>query len=85
MSNTWDENGAMVPLDVILQGILYNEGDYDAQGNAAYYGSVLIQGNVHGNGTPDVWFDETLIKGTWAPPRMPRVIVFSEQTDEMGQ
>lgn len=84
-SNAWDENGAMVPLDVILQGILYNEGDYDSQGNATYYGSVLIQGNVGGTGTPDVWFDETLIKGTWAPPRMPRVVVFSEQTDEIGQ
>jgi hypothetical protein len=84
-SNAWDENGAMVPIDVILQGILYNEGGYDSQGNSAYYGSVLIQGNVTGTGTPDVWFDETLIKGTWAPPRMPRVIVFSEQTDELGQ
>ena len=44
---------------------------------------VLIQDDViKGNGTVDVWFDEKLIKGSWAPPNMPRVIVFNEQTDE---
>jgi len=85
-SNGYDMDGAMVPLDVILYGVLYNEGQYDAAGNAAYYGSVLIQDNiVKGNGTADVWFDEKLIKGTWAPANMPRVIVFNEQTDEIGQ
>jgi hypothetical protein len=27
----------------------------------------------------------TAIKGSWAPPNMPRVIVFNEQTDEEQQ
>jgi hypothetical protein len=82
-SNSYDLDGAMVDLDVILYGIIYNEGEYDAAGNAAYYGSVLIQEDVvKGNGTADVWFDEKLIKGSWAPPNMPRVMVFSEQMDE---
>ena len=84
-SNAFDVDGAMVPLDVILDGVLYNEGDYSSQGNAAYYGSLLIQGTVSGTGTPDIWFDEKLLKGTWAPPGMPRVMVFSEQTDEISQ
>jgi hypothetical protein len=84
-SNGLDVDGAMVPLDVILDGVLYNEGDYDSQGNCAYYGSLLIQGTVGGTGTPDIWFDEKLLKGTWAPPGMPRVMVFSEQTDEISQ
>ncbi|MDP9360153.1 MAG: hypothetical protein M3P29_01745, partial [Acidobacteriota bacterium] len=85
-SNGYDLDGAMVPLDVILYGVLYNEGQYDAEGNAVYYGSVLIQDNiVKGNGTADVWFDEKLIKGSWAPGNMPRVIVFNEQTDEESQ
>jgi hypothetical protein len=86
-SNAYDVDGAVVPLDVILYGILYNEGAYNAQGNAAYYGSVLIQDQIgnNNNGTADVWFDEMLIKGTWAPPNMPRVIVFNEQTDEQQQ
>ncbi len=82
-SNLYDADGAMVDLDVVLYGVLYNEGQYDAEGNAAYYGSVLIQDTiVKGNGTADVWFDEKLIKGSWSPPNMPRVMVFSELTDD---
>lgn len=82
-SNSYDLDGARVDLNVILYGVLYNEGQYNAAGDAAYYGSVLIQNNiVSGNGTADVWFDEKLIKGSWAPANMPRVIVFNEQTDE---
>jgi hypothetical protein len=84
-SNAFDVDGAIVPLDTILQGILYNEGDYGSQGNATYYGSLLIQGVVSGTGTPDIWFDESLVKGTWAPPNMPRVMIFSEQSDEVQQ
>ncbi len=81
-SNAYDLDGSQVPIDVILDGIFYNEGGYDTQGNTAYYGSLLINGVVTGTGTPDIWFDEKLIKGTWAPPNMPRVIVYNEQTDE---
>jgi hypothetical protein len=84
-TNAYDLDGALVPLDAILYGILFNEGNYDSQGNAVYYGSVLIQGVVGGTGTPDIYFDEKLIKGTWAPPNMPRVVVFNEQTDESQQ
>lgn len=84
-SNAYDLDGAQVPIDVILSGIFYNEGDYASTGNVAYYGSLLIQGNVSGSGTPDIWFDEKLIKGTWAPPNFPRVIVYNEQTDEEQQ
>jgi len=84
-TNAYDLDGAIVPIDVILYGILYNEGDFGSQGNSAYYGSVLIQGTVSGTGTPDIWFDEKLIKGSWAPPNMPRVIVYNEQTDEEQQ
>jgi hypothetical protein len=81
-SNAFDLDGAVVDIDVILDGVLYNEGDYDSQGNAAYYGSLLINGSVSGTGTPDIWFDEKLLKGSWAPPGMPRVMIFSMQTDE---
>jgi hypothetical protein len=85
-TNSYDLDGAMVPMDIMLRGILYNEGNYNTTGNAWYYGSVLIQDDiVKGNGTADVWFDEKLLKGSWAPPGMPRVMVFSEQTDEISQ
>ena len=85
VSNNYDVDGAIVTLPLILYGILYNEGQYGGQGNVDYFGSVLIQDIVAATGTADVWFDEKLIKGSWAPPRMPRVIVFSEQTDEQQQ
>jgi hypothetical protein len=85
-TNGYDLDGARVDLNVILYGVLYNEGQYNAEGNASYYGSVLIQDNItKGTGTADVWFDEKLIKGSWAPANMPRVIVFNEQTDEESQ
>ena len=85
-SNNYDVDGALVgDLNLILYGILYDEGQYGGQGNVDYFGSVLIQDIVGATGTADVWFDEKLIKGTWAPPKMPRVIVFSEQTDEVQQ
>lgn len=88
-SNSYDVDGPLVPIGVILYGILYNEGGYDAAGNAWYYGSLLIHDEIGGqggaNGTANVWFDEKLIKGSWAPPNMPRVIVFNETTDETGQ
>jgi hypothetical protein len=85
-SNSYDADGGVVTdMDTLLDGVLYNEGNYDSQGNADYFGSLLIQGTVSGNGTPDVWFDEKLLRGTWAPPGMPRVMIFSEQTDELSQ
>jgi hypothetical protein len=86
ISNGYDIDGAVVPLDVILYGILYDEGQWGSEGNAWFYGSVLVQDDINlSSGTADVWFDEKLLKGTWAPPKMPRVIVFSEQTDEQQQ
>ena len=86
ITNGYDVDGAVVPLGVILYGILYNEGQWGSEGNAWFYGSILIQDNINlSSGTADVWFDEKLLKGTWAPPKMPRVIVFNEQTDEQQQ
>ena len=85
-SDAYDVDGAVVPLDVILDGILYNEGQWGSEGNAWFFGSILIRDTINlSSGTADVWFDEKLLKGTWAPPGMPRVIVFSEQTDEQTQ
>jgi hypothetical protein len=86
ISNSYDVDGAVVPLDVILYGILYDEGQWGSEGNAWFFGSVLVQDTINlSSGTADVWFDEKLLKGTWAPPKMPRVIVFNEQTDEQQQ
>jgi len=81
-SNGYDDVGAAVPIDADLDGVLYNEGRYNPRGNARIYGSLLFKGSVVGLGTPFVYFDEKLLKGTYAPAGFPRVIIFNEQTDE---
>ncbi|HVR39505.1 MAG TPA: hypothetical protein VMU84_10455, partial [Thermoanaerobaculia bacterium] len=82
-SNGYDRDGALVNLPALLNGVLYNEGTYSSQGNVDYFGSLLIRQETGATGNAQVWFDEKLIKGNWAPPGMPRVIIYNEQTDEM--
>jgi hypothetical protein len=81
-SNGYDRDGALVDLPAILNGVLYNEGTYSSQGNVDYFGSVLIRGNADATGNAQIWFDEKLVKDNWAPPGMPRVIIYSSMTDE---
>ncbi|MDQ3283134.1 MAG: hypothetical protein M3Q69_17170, partial [Acidobacteriota bacterium] len=81
-SNGFDRDGALVNLPATLNGVMYNEGRYQSQGNVDYFGSVLIRGNTGATGNAQVWFDEKLIKDNWAPAGMPRVIVYSSMTDE---
>jgi hypothetical protein len=85
-SNSYDIDGPLAQLGKggpMLQGVLYNEGNYSAQGNACYYGSLLINGPVTGTGTPTVYFDESLIKGDFKKkfPNFPRVYVSSYTTE----
>lgn len=87
-SNIYDKDGGLMTIDktdgINLDGVLYNEGKYYAQGNAIYYGSVLARGAVTGtSGTADVWFDERLVKGDWQRrfKQMPRVVITSHETD----
>lgn len=82
-SNAYDVDGALVRLDPLLWGALYNEGEYDSQGNARYYGSLLFAGAFKGTGTPDVFFDECLARGCLESQlKMQRVMVSSMETDQ---
>ena len=83
VSNTWDKDGALVPLGPSLNGVFYIEGTFEQTGNMHYFGSVLVQGDASKAGTPDVWFDERLIKGDWPPKefKFPRVYVSALQSD----
>ncbi|HEU5161668.1 MAG TPA: hypothetical protein VFV54_00850 [Thermoanaerobaculia bacterium] len=81
--NWRDEDGALVRLNPVLNGILYNEGGYDAQGNSLYYGSLLIRAEFKGNGTPAVYFNECILKNCWQEQlNLPKVIIQSTQTDQ---
>jgi hypothetical protein len=82
--NFYDRDGALIQLAPMLNGVFYNEGTFSSPGNADYFGSILIQGAVSDTGTPNVWFDERLIKDEWPPSNFgfPRVFVSSMQTDQ---
>lgn len=80
-SNKYDDPGGMVSIEAIADGIVFNEGAYNSSGNANYFGAVLVRGAVSATGTPNVYFDAKLLKGT--PPRnMPRVTIYSSETDD---
>lgn len=81
-SNAYDIDGGLVQLDPATDGVFFVEGNFDSTGNADYYGSVLVGiGGVNPKGTPQVWFDESLTRGQWRPPGLPRVMVTSVETD----
>jgi hypothetical protein len=82
-SNAYDRDGPLTDLEVALNGVLYVEGKFEQTGNLVYFGSILAQGDFGKAGTPDVWFDERLIKDEW-PPRefkFPRVFISALQSD----
>lgn len=82
-SNSYDKHGPIVPLDPGLNGVLYVEGEFEQTGNMIFFGSILAQGDFGKAGSPDVWFDERLIKDEW-PPRdfkFPRVFISAVQSD----
>jgi hypothetical protein len=79
-SNAYDLDGGLVSMAPATDGVLYVEGDFTSKGNAEYYGSVLVGGQVDAKGTPQLWYDESLSRGI---RRMgfPRVMVTSIETD----
>lgn len=82
-SPRYDLDGGMMNLDPVMIGIMYNEGEYTATGNPRFFGSILINGSVDKAGTGQVYFDETLLKGTWQDQfDFPRVFESAHQTDK---
>lgn len=79
-----DTVGLPFQANVVLDGVMYNSGTFTAQGNADFFGSfVANQGVIDGAGTPNFWFDESLIKGNWPRKGMnlPRVVVTVWETE----
>jgi hypothetical protein len=86
MNDTYDERGPVITTDAVLWGILYNNGKYDATGNARVYGSILTKSGMEESapsaGTPEIWWDES-IKTSWPPAgwELPRVVITKWETD----
>lgn len=83
MTSARDRRGAQVDLDLIVNGIWYNEGRYDGSGNLPAYGSILMKGGFTATGTPNIFFNEAIALGDWPPAEMkiPRVYASHINTD----
>ena len=72
-------------LPINFYGVFYVAGQYDAAGDWIYFGSVVTQEGVANSltGTPRLYFDERMIKGTWPPPslKLPRTMITRWETD----
>ena len=69
---------------VVMDGVFYTSGTFTAKGNARYFGSLIAQqGVLDGGGTPELYFDESLVKGNWPGKgrSLPRVVISAWQTD----
>jgi hypothetical protein len=69
---------------VVFDGVFYTSGIMEMSGNSRFYGSFIAQqGVIDATGTPEFWFDESLVKGNWPRKGMglPRVVVSAWQTD----
>ncbi len=86
LNSSYDERGPVITDDAVLWGILYNNGKFDATGNARYYGSVLTRSGMEESapsaGTPEIWWDDS-IKTNWPPVgwELPRVVITMWETD----
>ena len=78
-----DRRGALVDLDIIVNGIWYNEGRYEGSGNLPVYGSILMKQGFAATGSPDIFFNEGIVLGDFPPPEMqiPRVYISQVDTD----
>jgi hypothetical protein len=83
------DDGPAQNQNIHVFGVLYTNGEWDAKGNAMYFGSVITKGGgaesgAAAAGTPDVFFDERLIKGGWPPKEigLPRVYITEWETQD---
>ena len=79
-----DDQGIPILHPVNWYGVVYTSGTWSAAGNGNFFGSIVTRlGVISSGGTPDIWFDERLIKGQWPPPdlQLPRTMITVWQTD----
>ncbi|HKY32167.1 MAG TPA: pilus assembly PilX N-terminal domain-containing protein [Candidatus Polarisedimenticolia bacterium] len=79
-----DDQGLPILQAINWYGVIYTSGMWEAAGNGNFFGSIVTRmGVVSTAGTPNLWFDERLIKGQWPPPdiQLPRTMITVWQTD----
>ncbi|HEX6851644.1 MAG TPA: pilus assembly PilX N-terminal domain-containing protein [Candidatus Polarisedimenticolaceae bacterium] len=79
----YNRKGASVPGTADIWGIVYNTGEFDAQGNPVILGSMITKkGQSKSAGTADLYWDPKLID-EWPPSDwdLPRVVITRYETD----
>lgn len=82
-----EDEGNPINTEINFCGVFYTSGKWNAKGQAVYFGSITAKSGVGEDksvaGTPEIYFDERLIKGKWPPDDLdiPRVYISSMQTD----
>ena len=83
--NARDSQGIPFTDTIAFQGVIYIQGTFQMTGNMSVFGALVTKGGmVTGSaGTPDVYFDERLIKGGWPPPELdlPRTMITFWQSE----
>ena len=70
--NARDAQGIPFTGQVHMQGVIYVAGTWEMTGNLLVFGSVVTRKGMAGTstGSPDIYFDERLIKGQWPPAEL---------------
>jgi len=83
--NNRDAQGLPFTGQVHFQGVIFIAGTFNMSGNLSVFGSLVTKGGMPttSTGSPDIYFDERLIKGQWPPPELnlPRTTVTFWQTE----
>ena len=86
MSAVRNSRGPTFQDETSMWGILFNNGYFEATGNARYYGSVIGRSGIAETsvaaGTPEFYWDQS-IADNWPPPGwdLPRVVITRWETD----
>jgi hypothetical protein len=78
-----DSVGALMQLQLNVNGVLYCEGYYTGTGNMKVFGSMMMRGGYGGGASLDVWFNEELVEGKFPPVEweLPRIFTSARDTD----
>jgi hypothetical protein len=84
--NNRDSQGVPFSDNIAFQGVLFVQGTFRFTGNLTIFGAMQTKGGMitgPNAGTPDVYFDERLIKGNWPPPELnlPRTAISFWQSE----
>jgi hypothetical protein len=83
----WNDRGPPINAPAMVEGILYNNGDFDSRGTGNYYGAVVSARHFWPKSfvmdSPHIYWDASLAEEDWVPDvwGLPRVMITRWETD----